>query len=401
MTHFTRISALIGATLLVAGTSAVAEDWPQWRGPDGTNVSNESLWSPEGRDEPVWRANVGLGYSSFAIRDGRAITIGHADGEDRDTVYCFDAITGEEIWTHSYPCERHNLYHIGGAQSTPTIDGDHVYVLNREGDFKCLTFESGDVVWERDLKGDYGLEYPVWMFSASPLIRGDQVIVNVGKVLCLDKMTGVEIWASRDTGHAYSTPVMMDAHGKSNMLVFNGDGLVVLDPANGEVRSVFPWVTDNDVNAATPVVLGNRIFISSGYNHGCAMVELTPDGLEKVWESKVMRTHMSGAVLFEGNLYGFDDSTLKCIDPDGNELWRKRGLGKGALMIADGKLIVLSSKGDLIIAEASPDGFEQLTKTRVLKGGVYWTSPVLANGLIYCRNSEGEIVCRDHRVSGS
>ena len=391
---------LLTAIVLLTGSVARAGDWPSWRGPEGTNVSSESNWSAEGRDEAVWSMNVGLGYASFAVSNGRLVTAGHQDGADRDTIVCVDATSGEEFWTHTYASARHNKYHIGGTQTTPSIDGDRVYAMSREGLIMCLSFNDGAVLWKRALNEEYDLEYPEWMFSASPLILGDQVIVNVGTVLALNKNTGEEVWASRDTGHAYSTPLLMNAHGKDHLLVFNGDGLVVLDPASGQETAAFAWKTQNDVNAASPVVLGNRIFISSGYNHGCAMLELTEDGLQLLWESKEMRSHMSGCVLWEGHLYGFDENVLKCLDADGNEQWAKRGLGKGALMVADGKLILLSSKGDLIIADASPGGFSELSRSRVLKGGVYWTSPVLVDGMIYCRNSTGDIVCRDHRPSG-
>jgi outer membrane protein assembly factor BamB len=127
---------------------------------------------------------------------------------------------------------------------------------------------------------------------------------------------------------------------------------------------------------------------------------VTDQGLRPLWENKEMRNQMSGCVYYEGHLYGFDDKTLKCIDTEGNERWAQRGLGQGALMIADGKIIALSSKGELIIADASPGGYAELSRRKILDGGVYWSSPVLSNGLIFCRNSEGEIVCRDHRDAG-
>ncbi|MCZ6837200.1 MAG: alcohol dehydrogenase, partial [Planctomycetota bacterium] len=157
------------------------------------------------------------------------------------------------------------------------------------------------------------------------------------------------------------------------------------------------WKTNYDINASDPIVIGNRIFISSGQNRGCAMLEMTDDGLQVVWENKSMSTKMTGCVLWDDHLYGFDDSILKCLDLDGNEKWLQRGLGMGTLMIAKGRLIVVSAKGELIIADASPGGFAELSRERVLEGGVYWTMPILANGLIYVRNSNGDVVCRDHR----
>jgi outer membrane protein assembly factor BamB len=280
------------------------------------------------------------------------------------------------------------------------IEGDRVYTLNREGKLHCLNLVDGSVVWKKDLMSEYELEIPTWAFAASPLVLPDKVIVNVGRVLALNKDNGAPIWSTRDTGHAYSTPIVATLAGLERLVIFNGDGVVLFDPSNGREQAEYTWTTQYDVNAATPIAIGDRLFISSGYNHGCSMLQVTDQGLRPLWENKEMRNQMSGCVYYEGHLYGFDDKTLKCIDTEGNERWAQRGLGQGALMIADGKIIALSSKGELIIADASPGGYAELSRRKILDGGVYWSSPVLSNGLIFCRNSEGEIVCRDHRDAG-
>ena len=180
--------------------------------------------------------------------------------------------------------------------------------------------------------------------------------------------------------------------------MFNSDGFSLLDLADGEERYSHAWETMYDVNIATPVLVGtNRVFISSGLNRGCALLELGGESAKVVWESKKMRTKLSGCVLWKDHLYGFDEAALKCLALDGEEQWSERGLRDGALMIADGKLILVSSKGELAVAEATPAGYEELSRAKVLDGGVYWTSPVLVDGMIYVRNSLGELVCRDHR----
>ena len=181
--------------------------------------------------------------------------------------------------------------------------------------------------------------------------------------------------------------------------MINGDGLIVFDRKSGKELASHTWTTKHDVNASTPVVIGDRIFISSGYNHGSSMLQFDGNRLNVLWENKEMKTKMSGSVYWDGHLYGFDDTRLQCLDLDGNEKWSKRGLGMGTLMAASGRLVVMSSKGELIIADASPGGYSELSRKKVLNGGVFWTMPVLANGLIYCRNSLGDIVCRDHRTS--
>ena len=171
---------------------------------------------------------------------------------------------------------------------------------------------------------------------------------------------------------------------KNKVAVVMGEATL---PAKGKVS----------VNASTPVPVGERVFISSGYNHGCALVEFTDEGARSVWENKALRTVLSGAVLYDDHLYGFDESKLKCVALDGKEMWRKRGLGQGALIASDGRLILMSEKGDLIVAQATPEKYVELSKARVMDGGASWTTPTLAGGLIFCRNGQGTLVCRDHR----
>ena len=196
----------------------------------------------------------------------------------------------------------------------------------------------------------------------------------------------------------YSTPTPLALGGATRVASFTKEGLYVLAQDTGAELFHFPWRKGEvSVNAATPVAAGERIFISSGYGHGCALVELGEDGARAVWESKVLRTVLSGAVLVDGHLYGFDESKLKCVDLDGEERWRKRGLGQGALMAADGRLILMSEKGELIVARATPEAYTELSKERVMDGGHSWTTPALAGGRIYCRNGQGRLVARDHR----
>ncbi|MCH7573141.1 MAG: PQQ-like beta-propeller repeat protein [Planctomycetes bacterium] len=398
MHHFqSYITSLTCATMLLA-SSTNADDWLNWRGPNGAGVSSESQWTAQGQSNSLWSKNVGLGYTTFVVKGDRLITAGFDEDKEQDTILCLNATTGEKIWGHTYPAKKWDNSHYGGTLSTPSIDGDRVYVLNREGLFICLQFEDGKVIWQKNLKKTHGLEYPTWMFAASPLVLEDMVIVNVGHLIAFQKDSGNQIWKTRNTGHAYSTPLKIDGNGHAGLAVINGDGLVVFDRKTGKEIASHPWKTSYDINASTPIAIGNRIFISSGYNHGSAMLQLDGNKLKVLWENKEMRTKMSGSVYWDGHLYGFDDTRLQCLDTDGNEKWSKRGLGMGTLMVANGRLVVMSSKGELIIADASPGGYSELSRTKVLTGGVYWTMPVLANGLIYCRNNRGDVVCRDHRT---
>ncbi len=396
------MNLLLLAPLLVS-TTPLADggegDWPAWRGPARDGISRETGWTPAGAEKDVWRAEVGLGYSSVVLANGRLYTLGFDTDTEMDVVRCLDAATGKELWAHAYEAAIWAKYHAGGTLTTPTIDGDAVYTVNREGEAFRLDAKTGEVDWNRNDVKELGLELPTWGFSASPFVREKEVILNLGRVLALDKKTGKILWKSEDLGHAYSTPTEFVFGGKPVLAVFNGKGLAVLDLADGKRLALHPWTTQYDVNAATPIVIGDdTIFISSGYNHGAALLKLTAEGFETLWETKEMKNKMSGCVLVDGHLYGFDEAVLTCLGLDGKVKWAERGIGNGALMASDGKLIVIGGKGQLLIVAADPAGYRELSREQVLpEGGVFWSMPVLAGSLIYCRSNSGELVCRDHR----
>jgi outer membrane protein assembly factor BamB len=388
-------------------SSASAEDWPQFRGPNRNGITSEANWSIEGQAEPLWTKTVGLGYSGMSVGGGRLFTLGYDEQAGEDVLYCLDAMTGAEIWTHRYPSQIWNRAHRGGTLSTPSIDGEHVYFSDREGKFICFEAATGKVVWSKALQEEFSLEYPTWGFAAAPLVLDDMVVMNVNRVIAFDKKTGSVIWKTeKDYGDCYSTPVEFDLNGKTCLAVFNLSGLTILEKADGKELHFQEWLTPRaNVNAAAPIVFdGDKVFISSGYNHGCAVVDLSGESARIVWENKIMRNHMNASTLWNGHLYGFDEAVFKCIDLEGNEKWAQRGLGKAAHIIADGKLVIVSSKGELVIAEATPEEYRELHRVDVLSNPdnvQSWTTPVLANGLIYCRNSNGYIVCRDHRAAAS
>jgi outer membrane protein assembly factor BamB len=375
-----------------------SEDWPQWGGPKRTGVSAETGWSSQGKPEPMWKTEVGLGYSSVAIAAKRLYTLGHDKEAELDVVHCLDADTGAEVWTYTFPSKLMDLYHGGGTLTTPTVDGEVVYVSEREGKLFCLEAKSGDVVWQKDAKKEFALDLPQWGFAASPVVLGDTLILNYGRIFAFDKKTGKELWSTKKSyGASYSTPVDLALGEQKALATFGGTGLVVLAAKDGAELSFLPWKTQYEINAMTPRVFDRRVFISSGYDHGCALVDLAAKEPKIVWESKVMRNQMSGAVPWKDCLYGFDEKVLKCIDLEGKELWRERGLGQGALTIADGRLIVMSEEGELVVAEATSEAFKELARTKVFDGGTCWTVPVLANGVIYVRNHAGELAALDHR----
>jgi len=373
-------------------------DWPHWRGPERNGVSSETGWASEGGREPLWKTSVGLGHSCPSVVDNRLYTLGFDEEMNLDVVFCLDADTGEEIWARTYPGQIRSSGHGGGTLTTPAVDGARVYISTREGELRCLDADTGEVVWERDLAQEHETVPLDYGFGGSPLVLADRVICNLGKTVAVDKDTGETLWATRNHLAMYSTPTHFQLDGAPTVAVFTKEGLFLLDQAQGTELRHFPWRKGKvTVNAATPVVVEDKLFISSSYSHGCALVDIAAEQPEALWESRVMRTQLSGAVLYEGHLYGFDESMFKCIGLDGKEHWRKRGLGMGALMAADGRLLVASEKGELVVVEATPEKYRELSRKRVFSGGSCWTNPVLAGGRIYMRNAQGELVCLDHR----
>jgi outer membrane protein assembly factor BamB len=396
-------ASLIGATLALSLTAAQAADWLSWRGPMKNGISTEtgwtSQWSGSG-PRKLWTAQIGTGYSAVTVRGNRAYTSGNRGA--RDTVYCLNADTGKPLWQYSYSVPRRDYGgdpNPAGTGATPVLDGSNLYVLSREAVAICLNADTGKFVWQRDLRRETGGEAPNWGFTASPLIEGKLAIYNVGTAgVALDKNSGAVAWKTGGGKAGYATPVSFSAGGQSGIAIFSGSGLVAVNAANGKQLWSFPWQTSYDVNAADPVFSGNTVFISSNYGRGGAMLRLSGGKPTQVWQNRYMRNHFNGCVLVNGFLYGTDEqNALKCLDAQtGKERWQQRGTGKGGLIAADGKLIVLSEDGELIVAPADPNRFTAISRAKVLDG-LCWTHPVLANGKIYCRNAQGTLVCLDVR----
>lgn len=381
-------------TLLALASLALADDWPQFRGPARNGISAEKGWKSEwsGDVATAWKAEVGLGMSSIVVAKGRAATAGHADG--KDTVFCFDATTGKELWKHSYPAELGDKFYEGGTTGTPTFDGDRLYWLSRWGDLKALDASSGTVVWEKNIAKETAAPVPTWGYTGAVLVHGDLLVLNIGEAgAAVEEATGKLIWKSGAKDAGYSTPLPFG----DLVLLANTENYLAVNAKTGTEAWRFRWLTQYGVNAADPIVSGDRVFISSGYGKGGALLKLGGTAPEQVWKTKKLRTQLNAAVLYDGHLYGVDGdttekATLKCIDfATGDEKWAEPGFGSGGVIVADGKLIALSGVGELMIAPASPDGFKPTTRTQVF-GPKAWTAPVLANGLLYCRNSRGEVV---------
>jgi outer membrane protein assembly factor BamB len=391
----------ICATCMGLYKTVEADDWPNWRGPNHNGISDETGWLatwPEAGPKVLWEKTLGTGFGSMAVAEGRVYAMGNIN--DNDILYCLDADTGKEIWKKSYPCPLFNKNHEGGPSATPTVDGDSVYTFSKNGDAIRFKKTTGEIVWHKKLNKELGFKHPDWYFASSPSIIDNIVILNAGTYgVGLNKADGSIIWQNGKDPAGYSTAVPFTLDGKKCVALFTNREMVALVATTGEILWKIPWKTNYDVNAADAIVDGDKIFISSGYNSGCALYKFDPSNFIELWRNKNMRNHFNSCVLWKGYIYGVDDDvSIKCLDYKTGEVqWAQRGFGKGSLIIADGKLIILSDKGKLAIAEASPTEFKQLSETQILSRKC-WTSPVLANGRIYARNNpDGRLVCLDVR----
>lgn len=381
--------------LTAFATLAQAADWPIWRGPNHDGISAEKLTGTEVKK--LWGAKIGIGFASFTVADGRVYTTGHADS--KDTVFCFDATSGKPVWKHDYAADLGDKYYEGGTSATPTLENGKAYHLSRWGDLFCFDAATGKILWQKNIQQETEANIPDWGFSGSPLVSGDLIIVNVGKAgAAVEKATGKLVWKSDTDNAGYSTPYPITVNGKDQVVIGSGRAYKGVDPKKGTMLWEHTWSTSYGVNAADPILSGTKLFISSGYNKGCALLDLASAEPQEVWRSRVMKNQFNSCVLIDGHLYGSDGdydktNTFKCIEfATGTEKWSAPDVGFCSLMAADGKLIVLTAKGELIIAKANAAKFEPISRTQVLKGRC-WSAPVLANGRIYVRNAAGDMAC--------
>ena len=412
MSHFLRKpvpTAGIVLCVVLCLDHASGADWPQWMGPRLDGVSLEDGWSTDWPEEglpQVWTKEIGIGFTSVSVVDGRLYTMGHAEGQE--TVWCLNEETGEEIWSHRYSAQLNaNLYN-GGPGATPTVHGDLVYTLSVDGRLLCLHRETGNVVWQRNLQDDLDVDMHEWGFNASPYILGSRVLFEAGRLVAYDRLNGDQVWRSEEHRAGYGSVRAFSHNGRLLLASLDCDGLRISRASDGSLVAFHEWKSPFGTNSTTPIVVDDMIYISSGYNVGCGLFQLTADGasadttellLREVYVSKRMRNHFNNSILFEGHLYGMDGNsnlgrvvTLTCMDfRTGEVQWKERGLGCGSLMIADGKLVIISEDGQLVVAKASPDSYQELARSDFLSGRC-WTMPLLLNGHVIGRNATGHLV---------
>lgn len=399
-----RALALAASVILCCAPSLKAApfDWYRWRGPDLNGISKETGWQfewPAEGPKQLWKASVGTGFSSMAVSEGRVYTMGNQNG--KESVWCLDAETGKEIWRHTYDAPLDPNLYEGGPNATPAVDGKVVYTLSRKGHLFSFEAVTGKILWNKNVATELSAKLPEWGLSGSPLVEGDLVVLNAGTHgSAFDKKNGRLVWSTGKEATGFATPVPLDMGGQRCVAIFGAKALAALDVKTGRELWRFPWKTSYDINAADPIIAGDLIFVSSGYGTGGGLIRLTGGKPTAVWQNKNMHNQLNSSVLIKGHLYGISGQSghggdLRCVElATGTLKWKEPSAGLGSLMAADGKLIVLGEKGELIIAEADPTAFKPISRAQVL-GGRCWTAPVLSNGRIFCRNAQGTLVCLD------
>ncbi|MFT5469830.1 MAG: outer membrane protein assembly factor BamB [Verrucomicrobiales bacterium] len=405
--------ALSLLSLAVLAGSANAADWPQFRGPlqDGISPDTGLLKSwPEGGPKKLWTSDgAGMGYSSFTVSGGKLYTLGTTDGKVH--LVCLDANSGDKLWSSPFADDDEKGYSAGwggGPRSTPTVDGDKVYALGPKGVLACLAASDGDVLWSRNIQADFGGKAGGWGYSESPVIDGQKVLVapggGPGAIVALEKKSGETIWQSNIPGAdkaEYATIVIAEIHGKRQYIKLFQQLLVGVSAEDGDVLWKSEWPRGRTAVIPTPIVDGNRVYITSGYGAGSKLVEIADDWETKdVWDNTEMKNHHGGVIKVGGYVYGFSDGPgLSCQSWETGELvWnqKERSINKGSIQIADG-LIYCLNEGDGVctIVGASPDGFvekgsfklDPQSEKRNPKGRV-WTHPVVIGGKLYLRDQE-------------
>lgn len=410
MKSYKNLKSLETVTVLfliaVTAAAAFAADWPNYRGPDYNGISNEtpsiSTWTG-GKPNILWKASTSTGFSSVTVSNGKLYTLGNTgkkgvdESKHEDIVYCLDAKTGKEIWTYKYQCALDPKYYEGGTSSTPTVANGKVYTISKNGKAFCLDAATGKLIWSKDFVKDFSLKVPTWGFAGSAVIIDNLAIYNAGSWgTALNKNTGKLAWQNGTGLSGYATPVPYTVGDKKAVVIFSQNALSAFIASSGQKIWTHSWATKHDVNAADPVISGDKVFISSGYDTGCSLFKVKAGQTTELWKNKNLRSKMNGPVLKDGYLYGIDEtSKVKCIDFNTGELkWEQKGLGYGTLMLAGDTLVIVGEKGKLVLAKASPEGFTEIASGQIFKGKC-WQTPVIANGKIYARNHRGDVVCVD------
>jgi outer membrane protein assembly factor BamB len=351
---------------------------------------------PKGGPPLVWQAaGAGAGYSSFSSAGGRLYTLGARD--QVEYVMAFDRASGRKLW-EARNGRRFTNEQGDGPRSTPTVDGDRIYAFGGSGDLSALDSATGRQLWTVNVTRTFGGSVPYWGYSESPLVIGDRLLVNAGgrraSIVAINKSDGQTIWQQHGDDAGYSSPVLLRTGSLAQAVFFTAERALAVDPRDGRLLWSYNKVANSTANIATPVVRGTRVFLSSDYGTGAALLEVKAAGniasASEVYFTREMRNHHSTSVLVGEHLYGFSSSILTALQFDtGTMAWRDRSVGKGSLIFADERLYLYSEQGIVGLAEASPAGYREHGRFQInTSSSPTWSHPIITGGLLILRDQD-------------
>ena len=408
MTHV-RQRLLIWAVLAVGGP-VLAQDWPQFLGPDRngqyTGPPLNTDW-PNGAPSELWRSPVGEGFAGPIVAGDRLILFHRVDGQE--IVEARDAVSGRPLWRHAYPTTyRDDFGFDEGPRAAPVVVDGRVFTFGAQGQLNAVSLETGDLLWSVDTKARFTFRKGFFGAAGSPLVEGRYVMANIGGtnagIVAFDAESGTVLWIATSDEASYSSAVAADFGGVRHAVFFTRNGLVGLDPASGHVRFERRWRSRlrASVNAATPLVDDDVVFVSATYGVGASALRVNGTALEELWSSdEVMSNHYSTGVIHNGYVYGYHGRqeygpSFRAVElRTGAVQWSVDALYSGTVTLAGDRLVIVRETGELVMAEASPAAFTPVARAQILPP-VIRAYPALANGLLFVRN-EDTLVCLDLR----
>jgi outer membrane protein assembly factor BamB len=397
------------ACLLLQARPSLAGDWPQILGPHRNGqAENERLlekW-PAGGPQVLWRYRLGSGYAGAAVAGQRVIVFHRSGANER--LECLDAASGKSQWKADFPAGyRGGVNPDQGPRCVPLINGDKVYAFGAAGDLYAVSLDSGKKLWSRDLYGDYAGKEGYFGAGSTPILLGGKLLVNVGGkqtgIVALDPATGKTLWQASDEAASYSSPAAVQVNGKEQALFVTRLNCVLVDPANGKLTTLFPFgASGPTVNAATPLVIGGKLFTTASYGVGAMCAALAGSNAKQIWASdETLSSQYSTPVEHEGFLYGnhgredIGVAELRCVElATGKVRWSQPEFGVAHAILADGKLLLQTADGRLLLAAADPLAYRELAAAQIGKGPAR-ALPALSAGKLYIRTGEGggELIC--------
>jgi len=407
MNRSTLLFSLI-SILAFGSLTTTRADWPRFLGPNGNGIiAQDDAFNADWDSKPPkshWSRQIGLGCSSFAIAQGKVLTLGNQD--NKDTVWCFDSETGKVVWEYTYDEPKGAKYYTGGTSSTPTIDGDRAYTVSKQGKLFCFALNSGEVLWHRDYSKDFDGKRQSWGWAASPVVYGELLLIDPGSkngsLVALNKFNGDKVWAAGEEEPGYSTPVIYQRNGTDYAAVFHKKVLAAYNLQNpGEPVFRFPWRTSYGVNATNPHYLNGKFYLGSGYGQGYAVIDITQPEPEIIHRDRERGLKVQTSLLIGDRVvahYGGDGKPgdLVAIDfESGKTHWEYDVPGDLGNPIAIGEnIIVFTDSGHVILGEDTGNEFKELGRHQALLG-TSWSPPAYADGKLFLRNNRGKAVCLD------